>query len=214
MRQISGLDLAINQFDSFIKTVLPPKERLSQRSSPAKECDKPSALSDDEIKHAAGLMRVNHTGEVCAQALYQGQAITAHSQTVKEKMNEAALEEVDHLAWCEERLSELDSHTSYFNPLWYGMSLSIGMLAGMVGDKWSLGFVCETERQVTRHLESHLESLPQTDARSRAIVEQMRLDEMQHATNALEYGGVELPKPIKTLMGMMSKVMTTLAYKV
>ncbi len=213
MRQKTGLDLAIDQFDTFIKTVLPPKSRVSMRPSPAKELDEREALSEEEQTHSAGLMRVNHTGEVCAQALYQGQAMTARSSELKEKMNEAALEEVDHLAWCEERLSELESHTSYLNPVWYGMSLSLGMVAGLIGDKWSLGFVCETERQVTRHLESHLASLPEKDKASRLIIEQMKEDEMQHATNALESGGVELPKPIKWLMTKMSKVMTGLAYK-
>jgi ubiquinone biosynthesis monooxygenase Coq7 len=159
-------------------------------------------------------MRINHVGEVCAQALYQGQATTARLDTVRDKMERAAQEENDHLAWCEQRLEELDSHKSYMNPLWYAGSFAIGAAAGMAGDKWSLGFVVETERQVVRHLEKHLGRLPAQDEKSRAILEQMKVDEAHHATTALQAGGAELPAPIKTAMRISSKLMTTLAYKI
>jgi ubiquinone biosynthesis monooxygenase Coq7 len=157
-------------------------------------------------------MRVNHAGEVSAQALYQGQGLTARDPAVREAMAEAADEEVDHLAWCEERLDELRSHTSYLNPFWYLGSFSIGACAGLCGDRWSLGFVAETERQVVRHLESHLQQLPAADERSRRILAQMQEDEARHATTALEAGGAELPRPIRSLMQLCSRVMTTTAY--
>jgi 3-demethoxyubiquinol 3-hydroxylase len=157
-------------------------------------------------------MRINHTGEVCAQALYQGQALTAHSRTVRYQMKTAAAEEVDHLAWCQQRLNELNSHTSYLNPLWYFGSFALGVTAGLIGDRWSLGFVAETEHQVVQHLESHLQQLPVDDKKSREIVEQMRQDEQQHATLARQVGASDLPAPVKVVMGMMSKCMTTITY--
>jgi ubiquinone biosynthesis monooxygenase Coq7 len=157
-------------------------------------------------------MRVNHAGEVSAQALYQGQALTAKLAEVRGKMERAALEENDHLAWCERRLKELDSHTSMLNPLWYTGSFAIGALAGLAGDKWSLGFVVETERQVVKHLDEHLSRLPEQDRRSRAILEQMKEDETHHATAALNAGGAELPEPVRQLMRLTSKVMTNAAY--
>lgn len=166
-----------------------------------------------EKKHSAGLMRVNHTGEVCAQALYKGQAMTARSETIREQMQHSAREEEDHLAWCQQRLNELNSHTSYLNPLWYGGSLALGVVAGLAGDKWSLGFVAETERQVTKHLEEHLEQLPADDLESRRIVTQMRIDEQKHAHIACEAGAAELPQPIKLGMRLMSKIMTTITYR-
>ncbi len=159
-------------------------------------------------------MRVNHAGEVSAQALYQGQAFTAKLPNVREKMQQAAIEENDHLIWCEERLKELNSHTSLFNPLWYAGSFTIGALAGSAGDKWSLGFVVETENQVVRHLEQHLNSLPTSDAKSKAILEKMKEDELHHATMALESGAAELPKPAKLLMKLTSKIMTKTAYRI
>jgi ubiquinone biosynthesis monooxygenase Coq7 len=157
-------------------------------------------------------MRVNHAGEISAQALYQGQALTAKLPDVRDKMEQAAEEEFDHLNWCQSRLSELDSHTSVLNPAWYAGSFVIGALAGAAGDKWSLGFVAETEHQVVRHLDEHLEKLPAQDARSRAILERMKYDEAQHATVALQSGGAKLPFVVKKLMQLTSKVMTRTAY--
>jgi ubiquinone biosynthesis monooxygenase Coq7 len=167
-----------------------------------------------ERKHAAGLMRVNHVGEVCAQALYQSQKLLARDSQIQEMLEHSAQEEMDHLAWCETRLKELDSHTSYLNPLWYAGSFAIGLVAGLAGDKWSLGFVAETEKQVESHLESHLQKLPETDHRSRAIVEQMRVDEIAHGQAALNAGGESLPEPIQKMMQALSKLMTTTAYKI
>jgi ubiquinone biosynthesis monooxygenase Coq7 len=157
-------------------------------------------------------MRINHSGEVAAQALYQGQALTARLPGVRDKMERAAEEENDHLVWCERRINELGSHKSYLNPFWYAGSFAIGALAGAAGDKWSLGFVAETERQVVRHLDEHLSRLPEHDQRSRAVLEQMKEDEGHHATVALEAGGAELPEPVKKLMSLTSRVMTRTAY--
>ncbi len=171
-------------------------------------------MDASKISHVSGLMRINHTGEVCAQALYQGQAMTARLTHVRENMERAALEENDHLDWCNNRLQELGGHTSYLNPLWYLGSFTLGATAGLVGDKWSLGFVAETEKQVVKHLENHLQKIPENDQRSRAILEQMKIDEERHGTMALNAGGMELPEPVKKLMGLTSKVMTTLAYKI
>jgi ubiquinone biosynthesis monooxygenase Coq7 len=157
-------------------------------------------------------MRVNHSGEVAAQALYHGQALTAKLPHVRLAMQHAAREEQDHLAWCEERLKELDSHTSLLNPLWYAMSFGIGALAGLAGDQYSLGFVAETERQVGAHLDEHLQALPENDARSRAILEQMHTDELHHREQALAAGAQELPESVKAVMGVVSKVMTKSSY--
>jgi 3-demethoxyubiquinol 3-hydroxylase len=157
-------------------------------------------------------MRVNHSGEVAAQALYQGQALTARLDQVRDKMTEAAQEENDHLAWTEARVRELGGHLSYLNPVWYLGSFLIGAAAGAAGDRWSLGFVAETEHQVVAHLDRHLARLPAQDARSRAILEQMRVDEARHATVALEAGAAALPEPVKRLMGLASQVMTRTAY--
>lgn len=157
-------------------------------------------------------MRVNHAGEVCAQALYQGQALTARNTDVRAKLERAAQEENDHLAWTAERLGELGARPSYLNPLWYTGSLAIGAIAGMIGDRWSLGFLAETEHQVVEHLEGHLTRLPAEDRRSRALVEQMREDEGRHATTALEAGASELPLPARRIMRLVAKVMTTTAY--
>lgn len=170
-------------------------------------------LDDAQRRRVAGMMRVNHAGEVAAQALYEGQAATARLDTVRDAMAEAAAEENDHLAWCAQRLRELDDHTSVFNPLWYAGSWLIGAGAGLVGDRWSLGFVAETERQVIRHLDGHLERLPADDVRSRAILEQMKEDEARHGTTALEAGGAELPIPVRLAMRLTAKVMTTTAYR-
>ena len=183
------------------------------RHSPALLHDE-AALDTDERRHVAGLMRVNHTGEVCAQALYHGQALTAKLPAVRREMERAALEEQDHLAWCEDRLRELDSHLSILNPLWYGLSFGIGAAAGIAGDRWSLGFVAETEKQVCAHLDSHLQRVPENDARTRAILTQMHTDEADHRQMALRAGGAELPPPIRRIMGLVSKVMTRTSYLV
>lgn len=206
----SFLDKIIVQIDTGLRTLC-HNTALSERPSPA-DAVEDSELSSKERKHSAGLMRINHAGEVSAQALYQGQALTARDPETREKMHQAALEEVDHLAWCEKRLNELGSHTSYLNPLWYMGSLLIGTAAGIAGDKWSLGFVAETEHQVVRHLDKHHNSLPKKDHKSHAIIKQMRDDEAHHATVAISSGAAELPAPIQQGMRLVSKVMTTLAY--
>ncbi|MBT8135426.1 MAG: 2-polyprenyl-3-methyl-6-methoxy-1,4-benzoquinone monooxygenase [Gammaproteobacteria bacterium] len=183
----------------------------AQRSSPAAASDN-DALQPAERRHAARLMRVNHAGEVAAQALYQGQALTAKLEQVRDTMEHAAAEETDHLAWCEQRIDELGGQRSLLNPLWYAGSFTIGALAGIAGDRWSLGFVAETERQVVNHLDDHLERLPAADNRSRAVLEQMRTDEAAHGSQATAAGGRELPPPIARLMSAVSRVMTRTAY--
>jgi len=187
----------------------------AKRNSPAGSFNHDPIADDDHLqKESASLMRVNHVGEVCAQALYQGQALTSRSVSIKNKMQEAADEEVDHLNWCYQRIEELNGHTSYMNPLWYLGAFSIGVGAGLAGDKWSLGFLAETERQVVNHLESHLERLSEEDIISRAIVSQMIIDEAEHAQMAVDNGAAELPASIKQLMRMSAKVMTTISEKV
>jgi ubiquinone biosynthesis monooxygenase Coq7 len=171
-----------------------------------------SVLSETEKKHVAGLMRVNHAGEVCAQALYQGQELTARCAGIKQKMQQASEEELDHLAWCNQRLDELNSHASYFNFIWYCAALNLGIVAGLIGDRWSLGFLAETEQQVVQHLEAHLAALPQQDDKTRVIIEQMRQDEAQHRDMAQAAGAAVLPKMIKQLMQMSSSIMIKVAY--
>ena len=171
-------------------------------------------LSPAEQQHAAGLMRVNHVGEICAQALYRGQAMFCRDAAIRELLYEAAAEEVDHLVWCNERLEELNSRPSLLNPLWYVGSFSLGVIASRAGIPRNLGFMAETERQVEQHLDSHLEKLPPQDERSRRIVEQMRDDEIEHRTTAETHGAVPLPGPVKLAMRLMSKVMTTTAYRI
>ena len=171
-------------------------------------------LSAEEKKHAAGLMRVNHVGEVCAQALYQSQKLHAKSDDLKNKLEHAAIEEEDHLAWCERRLEELNSRPSLLNPVWYAGSFLLGSIAGLAGDKISLGFVAETEKQVEHHLDDHLKELPSNDHRSLAIVAQMRADEIAHGQMAIQEGGVELPSAVQQVMKTMAKVMTVTAYRV
>lgn len=210
MRETTLIDKLIENVDLGLRTLFNVHTQ-STRPNPADPVAE-NPLSPDEKKHSAGLMRINHAGEVSAQALYQGQALTARDPEVKKKMQIAANEEVDHLAWCHTRLQELNSHTSYLNPFWYTGSLVIGTIAGLAGDKWSLGFVAETEKQVVRHLDKHMKSLPVKDKKSRAIVIQMREDEGHHATVALEAGAAKLPEPIQQCMHAMSRVMTTLAY--
>lgn len=209
MRRTTLVDHFITQVDQALRTLTDTVQ--AERHSPAEQ--KPiHELKKDEKKHIAGLMRINHTGEVCAQALYQGQALTAKLPNVRSAMEHAAQEEIDHLAWCKQRLDELNSHTSYLNPLWYGLSFSIGAAAGLIGDKWSLGFVAATEDQVCQHLDSHLKQLPDQDEKSRAILEQMKEDEAKHATLALQAGGAEFPSSVKTLMSAVAKIMTKTTY--
>ncbi|WP_216862625.1 2-polyprenyl-3-methyl-6-methoxy-1,4-benzoquinone monooxygenase [Polynucleobacter sp. AP-Latsch-80-C2] len=209
---MSPIDRLIIEFDTALRSVVGGAN--AQRSTPGSEHNSKSVLDAQERKHAAGLMRVNHVGEVCAQALYQSQKLVARNPQIQEMLSHSGQEEMDHLAWCETRLQELGSHTSYLNPFWYAGSFAIGLAAGLAGDKWSLGFVAETEKQVENHLESHLEKLPQEDHRSRAIVEQMRVDEIEHGQAALQAGGAVLPEPIQKMMQIMSKVMTSTAYKI
>jgi ubiquinone biosynthesis monooxygenase Coq7 len=202
-------DSVIINFDKALRTVFASAH--SRRPYPDAGLDE-AELSEAEKRHAAGLMRVNHSGEVCAQALYQGQALTARNPEAAQALVEASDEETEHLAWCERRLAELGSRKSLLNPLWYAGSFGLGVLAGALGDKWNLGFLAETERQVEGHLNSHLASLPEQDAKSRAIVDQMKTDEIKHAEAALAHGGAELPLPVKVAMKLSSKVMTRTAY--
>lgn len=211
MRQLTVIDNFIVRADRALRT-LAAGEQHAERPSPAADMQE-SELSSDEKRHAAGLMRVNHAGEVCAQALYQGQALTAKLPNVRAEMEHAAAEEVDHLVWCQQRLDALDSHTSYLNPLWYGLSFAIGAGAGLVSDKVSLGFVAATEDQVCQHLQKHLEELPEQDEKSRAVVAQMLRDEARHADMALSAGGYNFPAPVKGLMTLVSKAMTTTSYR-
>ncbi|USD21979.1 2-polyprenyl-3-methyl-6-methoxy-1,4-benzoquinone monooxygenase [Microbulbifer variabilis] len=211
-RNLSGLDHLLIQADRALRT-LSPGEPCHGRPSPAKG-EAEAELSDAERKHAAGLMRVNHSGEVCAQALYQGQALTAKLPEVRGEMERAADEEIDHLAWCEQRLKELDSRPSLLNPLWYGLSFGLGAAAGKISDRISLGFVAATEERVCEHLESHLQKLPAQDKRSRAVVEQMLVDESEHAHAALAAGGKRFPAPVKGAMSLVAKVMTSASYKI
>ncbi|KTD22462.1 2-polyprenyl-3-methyl-6-methoxy-1,4-benzoquinone monooxygenase [Legionella israelensis] len=205
------VDHIISEVDTALRTIFPPKHRLCKRNSPGNHIED-TPLSDKQKKQIAGLMRVNHAGEVCAQALYQGQALTAKKQEIKIKMAQAAAEEVDHLAWCEKRLYELNARPSLLNFLWYTGSFMIGAAAGWAGDKYSLGFVAETERQVSAHIEGHLQKLPEEDIKTRVILNQMQEDESQHAEMAIQAGAAELPAPIKELMRITSKLMTQSSY--
>ncbi len=211
-RQLSPLDKFICNADRALRSIT-TRSRPLTRPSPAQQ-QAENELSDEERAHAAGLMRVNHAGEVCAQALYQGQALTAKLTDVREQMDAAADEEIDHLAWCEERIDELGSHTSVLNPAWYLLSYSIGAGAGLAGDKISLGFVAATEQQVCKHLREHLQSLPEHDLRSRAVVEQMLEDEAKHADAALDAGGIQFPIAVRAAMTLVSKAMTMSSYRV
>jgi 3-demethoxyubiquinol 3-hydroxylase len=204
-------DRVIGAFDQALRSVVP---NTTQAARPMPSAQSASSLNVQQARHVAGLMRVNHSGEVAAQGLYQGQALTAKLPHVRIAMQQAAREEQDHLAWCETRLKELDSHTSVLNPLWYAMSFSIGAVAGLAGDQYSLGFVAETERQVGAHLDEHLDALPETDNRTRAILQQMHIDEQHHREQAIEAGAQELPKQVKELMKIVSKVMTTSSYHI
>jgi len=206
-----SIDDAIIAFDKLLRTVAGPAR--ATRANPAEQVVE-APLDDADRALAAALMRVNHCGEVCAQALYQGQALASDNEPLKRALAQAAREEEDHLAWTEQRIAELGGRTSLLNPLWYAGSLAIGYAAGKAGDAWNLGFLKETERQVEAHLQGHLERLAPQDARTRAVVEAMQRDEAQHARAAEMLGARELPGPVKTAMRAVAKVMTRLAYRV
>jgi ubiquinone biosynthesis monooxygenase Coq7 len=210
-RRLSLLDNIISEADSVLKTITSRGNHASRPSPAHGHLD--SALVASERTHVAGLMRVNHTGEVCAQALYQGQALTAKLPTVRKEMQQAAQEEVDHLVWCEERLRELGSHTSVLNPVWYGLSFALGAIAGAISDKVSLGFVAATEERVCSHLRDHLKQLPGEDRKSQLILQQMLEDEQRHGDKALEAGGTIFPQPVKDAMSSVSKLMTRASYR-
>lgn len=209
METMNLIDRVITEFDQGLRTVL--AEAHTVRPFP----DQGKAESDmtpEEKRHAAALMRINHTGEVCAQALYNGQALTARNPATEEALREASQEETEHLAWCEKRIKELGSHKSLLNPLWYAGSFTLGAVAGALGDKWNLGFLAETEKQVGKHIEGHLQRLPAQDEKSRAVLEQMAIDEAKHADTAIQHGGAPLPLPVKLAMKLTSKVMTKTVY--
>ena len=204
-----NLDRLIVEFDKGLRTLF--SQAHSARAYP--DANLPEATMDEaEKKNAAALMRVNHSGEICAQALYQGQALTARDPAVQQTLQRAAQEETEHLAWTAKRVHELGGHLSLLNPFWYTGSLAIGAMAGLLGDKWNLGFLAETERQVGHHLQSHLDRLPQQDEKSRAIVAQMHTDEVGHADMAVSLGATELPQPVQLAMKLNGKVMTGISY--
>ena len=213
-RGLSGLDRLLSRVDQRLRQFAGEAGSAAKspaRPSPASGHDEP-ALSGREREHAAGLMRVNHTGEVCAQALYQGQAMMARSLDTRQKLLGAAQEEADHLAWCETRLQELDAEPSKLNPLFYAASFALGAATAMVGDKVSLGFVHATEERVANHLRAHLKALPGEDRKSQLILQQMLADEERHGEEALEHGGEEFPRPVKDAMSLASQVMTRTTY--
>ena len=209
-RHLTPLDRLLASANNALRTVAAPAGRAA-RPNPAEHVLGPE-LDARQKSHAAGLMRVNHAGEVCAQALYQGHAAVARDKTVEAQLQRAADEEFDHLAWCEERIHELGEEVSKLSPFWYAGAFAIGAASGILGDKWSLGFIAETEKQVCAHLDNHLDALPAEDAKSRAIVEQMRDEEEEHGDNAIDAGAAELPAPVKRLMQITAKVMTKTAY--
>jgi 3-demethoxyubiquinol 3-hydroxylase len=209
-RQLSSLDKLLIGANNALRTVAAPAGRPARRNPADKIAD--TDLDVKQKAHAAGLMRVNHAGEVAAQALYQGHATVARDKDIGDQMQRAADEELDHLAWCEQRIRELGSAPSRLSPLWYAGAFAIGAASGMLGDKWSLGFIAETEKQVCSHLDSHLQQLPGADVKSRAIVKQMREEEEEHGENAIDAGAAELPRPIVRLMRATAKVMTKTAY--
>jgi ubiquinone biosynthesis monooxygenase Coq7 len=206
-----SVDRLIGEFDRALRAVAGVAHAI--RPSPAARVSE-NEITDEGRMHAAALMRVNHVGEVCAQALYQGQALTARDPVARQALEQAALEEEDHLAWSAERIRELGGRPSLLNPLWYAGAFAIGAVAGALGDRWNLAFLAETERQVEEHLGGHLEELPPEDARTRAVVEAMQADEARHRASAIELGAAELPEPVKRAMRLASRVMTTVAYRV
>jgi ubiquinone biosynthesis monooxygenase Coq7 len=213
------MDRNYSKLDRFIASI-DDALRISTGDAPVPFRENPAGdlvaadLDKDDRRHVAGLMRINHTGEICAQALYAGQAATAHHDETREAMQLAADEEIDHLSWCADRLKELDSRPSVLNPLWYAGSFAIGAVAGIAGDDWSLGFVKETENQVEAHLQDHLEKLPAGDTRSQAILDQMKEDEAKHAEMAVEAGARDLPPPIRRAMTLTADIMKALAYRI
>ena len=211
-RRLSLLDRVITEADSVLRTITSRGHAAGRPSPSTGHVD--AELSARERRHVAGLMRVNHTGEVCAQALYQGQALTAKLPTVRAEMQQAAAEEVDHLVWCEERLRELGSRTSVLNPAWYGMSFALGALAGAISDKVSLGFVAATEERVCSHLRAHLKQLPDEDRKSQLILQQMLEDEKRHGDQALQAGGTDFPRQVKDVMSTVAKLMTEVSYRI
>jgi ubiquinone biosynthesis monooxygenase Coq7 len=204
-----NLDGLIIELDKGLRTLF--SEAPTSRPYPDAKLEE-AVMSTAEKKHAAALMRINHSGEICAQALYQGQALTAHDPLVQEKLKQAAWEETEHLAWTSHRVHELGGSLSLLNPFWYTGSLALGVLAGAMGDKWNLGFLAETERQVGAHLQSHLDTLPPQDAKSRAVAQQMYVDEVGHSDMAVELGAAELPLPVKLVMRLSAKMMTKTVY--
>ena len=206
------IDLVINEVDKGLKYST-QNYQTESRPYPADKIEQ-DPLNELERNHSAGLMRVNHSGEVCAQALYRGQALTAKLGDTRTKMEQAASEELDHLSWCNKRLEELNNKPSVLNPIWYGMSFSIGAVAGLIGDNWSLGLVHETEEQVVKHLDGHLDKLSKKDLKTKVVIEQMRIDEEQHSHDALEAGAEILPDEIKDLMSKVAKVMTNSSYRI
>ena len=217
MRHYTLLDRLITPLDQTLRTLF--ASHVAGRPNPAADlpeapeiADRPPSYDEEGRRHAAALMRINHSGEVAAQALYQGQAFVSQADATRASLMEAAREETDHLAWCAERIRELGGRTSVLNPLWYAGSFTIGALAGLAGDRTSLGFVAETERQVVEHLDGHLQRLPVEDVRTRAIIQQMSVDEERHGRNAMLAGGAELPRPVRALMKLTAKVMTRTAY--
>ncbi len=211
-RAYSPADRLLMNLDQAVRTLF-GRPQVTERTNPADSLPE-IEMSETQRDHAARLMRINHTGEVCAQGLYQGQALTARDPAVRRSMQRSAAEENDHLDWCERRVEELGGRLSLLNPLWYAGSFAIGAAAGIAGDRWSLGFVAETEKQVEGHLDEHLEQLPPDDRRTRAILEQMKADEIAHGQKAMAHGGVQLPGPIRGLMKLTSKIMTTSVYRI
>ena len=211
-RAYTPADRLLLQADAALRTLLPFSGQPHRASPAVLENEQP--LDAASTQHVAGLMRINHTGEVCAQALYQGQALTAKLPEVRAAMEHVAEEEIDYLAWCEQRIRELGSRPSLLNPLFYGLSFGVGALAGLVSDKVSLGFVAATEDQVVKHLDEHLQQIPAEDRKSRAILQQMKSDEQQHAATALEAGGLNFPAPVKFGMSLLAKVMTKSTYRI
>ena len=211
-RTYAPIDRFIIEIDNALRAATGLVKPAS-RENPAKD-EADIVMDEEQRRHAAGLMRVNHTGEVCAQALYAGQAITARNAEIQAEMQKAADEEIDHLGWCRERLDELGSRPSLLDPFWYAGSFAIGAAAGLAGDRWSLGFLKETENQVEAHLEGHIEKLPPEDARSRAILDQMKIDEAKHAQMAEDSGAADLPRPVKELMKATAGIMKAIAYRV
>jgi len=203
------LDRCITEFDKALRTVFGPAPTL--REMPGAELPE-AEMDESQRQHTAALMRVNHVGEICAQALYQGQALVSSDPAIQRALGKAAAEETEHLAWTERRIKELGGRKSLLNPLWYGGALALGVLAGKFGDAWNLGFLAETERQVEAHLESHKARIAEGDRRTWKILEQMRLDELSHADTAVRLGARELPAAAKQIMWLASKAMTTTAY--